>query len=134
MVKPKSDIRIILRYSFAVAMLLVGLIANKYNFGNEFLGFSSVGNWLIYIGFVMIAVVFLQSLVKKKRVVDERMLFVASKASRITFLFIIMFSFVIMIVDGFNKIDMQYSYFMSYFICIIILVYVISYKILLKYY
>lgn len=129
----KNKVQIAWRYGFAVILIIAGLLSFNYNLENEFLGFSSVGTWLIYVGFIMLAVITLQLIFNKKRIVDERMQLIASKAGRITFLAIIIFSFVIMIIDGFKQITIPYSYFISYFICGIILIYVISYKLLLKY-
>jgi uncharacterized membrane protein len=129
--KPKKR-NAIWRYSFAIVTLIAGLILSYLNIGNEFLGFSSVGLWLIYVGFVMLIVISLQIFSKKKRVVDERMEFIAAKASRITFMGIILFAFIIMVIDGIKSLDFAYSYFMSYFICGIVLLYAISYKILLR--
>lgn len=124
---------LIWRYSFATLLIIFGIVLSYFNIGDEFLGFSSVSLWLIYVGFVMLAVISLQILSKKKRIVDERMEFIATKASRITFIGIILFAFIIMIIDGIKPIEFAYSYFMSYFICGIVLLYIISYKILLRY-
>ncbi len=121
---------IIWRYSFATLLIISGVVLSYFNIGNEFLGFSSVSLWLIYVGFVMLTVITLQMLFKKKRIVDERMEFIAAKASRVTFVGIILFAFLIMIIDGIKPIEVAYSYFMSYLICGIILLYIISYKIL----
>jgi uncharacterized membrane protein len=118
------------RYGFAIITIIVGATLSYLNMGNEFLGFSSVGTWLIYVGFVMLAVITLHN---KKRIVDERMLFVATKASRITFVGIILFAFIVMVIDGVKPIGVAYSIFMSYFICGIVLLYLVSYKILLRY-
>jgi len=82
----------------------------------------------------MLAVITLQVISKKKRLVDERMEFVASKASRITFIIIILAAFIIMVIDGLKPIVVPYSYFMSYFICGIVLANLVSYKILLRFY
>lgn len=123
---------LIWRYSFATLLIISGIVLSYLKLGNEFLGFSSVGLWLIYVGFVMLAIISLQILSKKKRIVDERMEFIAAKASRITFIGIILFAFIIMVIDGIKPLDFEYSYFMSYFICGIVLLYAISYKILLR--
>lgn len=125
--------REIIRYSFALFVILLGAFFNYNSIGNEFLGFSSVGSWLVYIGFIMIAIISLQAL-NNKRVVDERMIFIANKAMRITFLVLVLFSFIIMVLDGINKISIPYHLFMSYLICGLMLVYFISYKILLRFY
>ncbi len=121
------------RYGFAVILIVAGLLTLYYNLGNKFLGFSSVGTWLIYVGLIMLTIITLQLISNKKRIVDERMQFIASKAGKVTFLAIILISFIVMIADGIKPITVPYSYFMSYFVCGIILVYVISYKILLRY-
>ncbi len=124
---------LIWRYSFATLLIISGIVLSYFNIGNEFLGFPSVSLWLIYVGFIMLAVISLQILSKKKRIVDERMEFIAAKASRITFIGIILFAFIIMIIDGIKPVEFVYSYFMSYFICGIVLLYAISYKILLRF-
>jgi len=129
----KSKKQLTWRYAFAFVLILAGIFLSYYNIGNEFLGFQSVGTWMIYVGFVMLAIITLQLISNKKRIIDERMQLIASKAGRITFLVIILVSFIVMIADGIKPITIPYSYFMSYFVCGIILVYVISYKILLKY-
>jgi len=129
----KNKVQIAWRYGFAIVLIITGLLTLSYNLKNEFLGFSSIGTWLIYVGFIMLAVITLQLISNKKRIVDERMQLIASKAGRITFLAIIIFSFVIMIIDGFKQITIPYSYFMSYFICGIIFIYIVSYRLLLKY-
>ncbi len=129
----KTKKQIIWRYAFAVAVILAGAILSYYNLGNEFLGFASVGNCLLYIGFVMLAIITLQLKFNRKRIVDERMQFIATKAGRITFLAIILAAFIVMVLDAINPITISYSYFMSYFICAIVFVYFISYKILLRY-
>lgn len=126
--------RTIFRYAFALILIIIGIITNLMNLSNEFLGFSTVGNWLIYIGFVMLAIITLQIISKKKRIIDERMEHIAHKAARMTFLFIILTAFLIMIIDGLNPITIPYSIFMSYAISGIVLVYFISYKVLEKYY
>jgi len=130
----RNKTQIAWRYGFAVILIMTGLLTLHYNIGNEFLGFSSVGTWLIYVGFIMLAIITLQLISNKKRIVDERMQFIATKAARITFIAIILTAFIIMVVDGIKEITISYSYFMSYFICGIILIYLISYKILLRYY
>lgn len=122
------------RYGFAIIVIFLGLIISYLKIGSEFLGFSLVGSWLVYVGFVMLAVVTLQLVSNKKRLVDERMEFVATKAAKITFISIILFAFIVMVIDGIRPITLAYSYFMSYLVCGIILVYFVSYKILLKFY
>jgi hypothetical protein len=128
----KNKTRLGLKYGFAVFLIIAGLILMYLKIGEEFLGFSSVGSWLIYVGFVMLAIITLQLISNKKRIVDERMEFVATKAARITFLALIIFAFLIMIIDGIKPITMPYSYFMSYLLSGIVFIYFISYQVLLK--
>ncbi len=122
------------RYAFALGVLIFGIILNYLNIGENFLGFSSVGNWLIFVGFIMIAVITLTFLKNQKRIIDERMEKIAYQASRITFLFIILGAFVVMVWDGIQPIQIPYSTFMSQMVAWIMIVYIASYKILDKYY
>lgn len=121
------------RYGFAFVLVLLGLVLQYYNIGKDFLGFESVGTWLIFVGFIMFVVITLQKISNKKRIVDERMEAIAYKASRATFIFIIFGAFAVMILDGINPITIRYSMFMSHMIAWIVLVYFISYKILEKF-
>jgi hypothetical protein len=124
-----------MKYGFGIILVLLGVIFGLLNIGkNQFFGFSSVPSYLIYIGIISILVMLVSTFVNKKRIVDERMLNIADKATRIVYLCIILVSFAVMIVDGISPITIPYHVFMSYFICVIMLIYVFSYKILLKYY
>ena len=124
----------ILRYGMSVLFLALGVLFNSFNVGSRnFLSFGSVGNWLIYIGFVSLMIVTIRTLSKKERKVDERNYFIAAKANRITFIMIILAAFIIMVCDGIKTITLSYHMFMSFFVCGIILAYFVSYKILEKY-
>lgn len=125
-----TKLQVTSRYVFALVILIAGIILGALDIGKEFLGFSSIGTWLIYVGFIMLTVITLQLLKNKKRIVDERMRLIAYKASRITFVLMILAAFIIMIIDGINAITIPYSMFMSYIIAYMIFVYFISYKIL----
>jgi hypothetical protein len=50
------------RYSFALILIVLGIFFMYQNIGTEFLGFDSLGNWLVYVGFVMIAIITLQAI------------------------------------------------------------------------
>jgi uncharacterized membrane protein len=126
----KTKVQITWRYLFSLAVLVLGLLLTSFEVGGEFLGFSSVGTWLIYIALVMFAVFTLQLFANKKRIVDERMNLIAFKTSRVTFVMILLSAFLVMIIDGVKPIEVPYHMFMSYLICYMILVYAISYKIL----
>ncbi|RLG19832.1 hypothetical protein DRN67_01605 [Candidatus Micrarchaeota archaeon] len=125
----------IMQYLFCVALVLAGIIFNHYGVGSgEFMAYGSVGNWLIYIGFVGFAVTTLQMLSRKKRRIDERMEFVAAKAMRITYLALIIAAFIIIILDGIQPITIPYHLFMSYLVCGLLLIYFVAYHYLLRRY
>jgi hypothetical protein len=125
--------RLKIKYGFGAVLVLLGLVLNAFDLGkNYFFGYNSVGTYLIFCGFIMFILLLIKSFRKKKEPIDERMLFIASKATRLTFMFFITCIFAIMIVDGISPITMHYSQFMSHFVCVIILFYFVSYKILLK--
>ena len=125
--------RTILKWIWVASLFLAGMLLNAAGFGGEpFFGFKSVGNWMLYVAAISICVITIQSFKNKKRMVDERMLFVANKANRIVFMVMILFALVIMIVDGIHPIQMPYHVFMNYMICGILMVYIIAYQMLLK--
>lgn len=133
----KNKTRVTIMYSIAVVWIMLGLLLNHFNLGSsDFQIYGSVGNWLIYIGFIglIIATVRLIFISKKRKTVDERMYFVAAKALRIAFLCLFIVAFIIMIIDGIKPITTPYHLFISYLVCIILIVYIISYKILLRFY
>lgn len=120
--------------SFGIICIVVGIILEILGIGREgFLGDTTVGAWLIYVGFLSIMIFMLQSLSNKKKKVDERMLYVASIAGRVTFVALTLFAFAVMIIDGIKEITIPYNMFMSYMICGMMVVYFLSYKLLLKY-
>ncbi|MFA7707923.1 MAG: hypothetical protein WCX73_03160 [Candidatus Pacearchaeota archaeon] len=124
--------RITLKYAWVFGFILLGIILNYLNVGgSEFVGFTSVGSWLIYVGFMGVFIITLQTIFKKKRQTDERMEFIATKALKITFLFLIIGAFVLMIIDGIKTIIIPYHMFMSYMICVLLVIYFISYKFLI---
>ena len=122
-----------LRYSFALATIILGVILEYLEIGQKFFEFNSVGTWLIYVGLVMIAVITLQIFVNKKKVIDERMMLMAYKSSRVTFVVMLLTAFIIMIIDGISPITTPYSLFMSYIISYMVAVYFFAYKILERY-
>lgn len=121
------------RYAFAFSLIIFGIILNYLELGKNFLGFESVGSWLIFVSFIMFTVITLQVISNKKRIVDERMEKIAHKSARVTFVFIIFGAFVVMIIDAIKPITIAYSMFMSHMIAWIVLVYFVSYKILERY-
>ncbi len=120
---------------FGLVLMAAGIIFQALNIGNDYyLGFASVGSWLTYVGVLSIILSIIQSFRKKERKVDERMIYLANKANRITFLAVILVSFIIMVVDGIISIDIPYSLFMSYFLCFIVFFHLAVYRIFLRNY
>lgn len=116
---------------FGVGMMAFGIILEGLNVGREYLGFPSIGSWLIYVGVLSIILSIVQSFVKKEKKIDERMVHLANKANRITFLAVIILSFIVMVVDGIISITLPYGLFMSYFLCFIVFFHLAVYRILL---
>lgn len=133
--KMETKIRIQIMYGIALVCIIAGLLFNYFNVGSpNFQIYGSVGNWLVYIGFAGIIIATVKLLIRKKQNKgDERMEFVATKSLRITFLFTIIGSFAIMIIDGIKTITLPYHLFMSYMICILLIIYLVTYKLLLRY-
>jgi O-antigen/teichoic acid export membrane protein len=122
-------------YAFALICIMAGLLFNYFNIGNSnFQIYGSVGNWLVNIGFVGLIIATVRLLARKKQNKgDERMEFVATKALRITFLFLIIGAFILIIFDGIKTITLPYHLFMSYLICVLLIIYFVTYKLLLRY-
>lgn len=123
----------IMRWGFALIMIVLGAVFNFMNLGmNNNLGFGSVGNWMIFVGCFAVII----SLFKKygkKRQVDERMLNVAYKSARVSFVLVIFFAFIVMVMDSINPITVSYTDFMSHFIMGFVLSNLAIYKIMLRY-
>ncbi len=128
--------KLILKYGFALVLIAIGLLLNHYGLGSpEFTIFGTIGSYLVYIGFVMLLItVVRQIFVKKKKKTDERMEFVAAKASGVTMVFMILGAFAVVLLDGIQPITMPYHLFVSYSVCAILLFYMISYYVLLRRY
>jgi uncharacterized membrane protein len=121
----------IYRIIFISILVMMGLLLNHYNIGtNELFGYSTVGNYLIYIGFVMILVTSLTYFTKREKIIDERIELLRYKAGTFTFMVFIFVAFAIIVLDGIQPITMRYSLFISYLVCAILVFYVIAYKVL----
>lgn len=126
--------RMVFGFALAFIVVAVGIMLNQLKIGvDEYLGFATLGNWLMYIGLVMLFVNLLRAISKKDRLVDERMEYIGSQASRIVFIALIVVAFVIMVADGIEPIDIPLGMFMAYLINAMLLIYFISYKVMLKY-
>lgn len=121
-------------YIFGIGIILAGLLFNYLGIGpNGLFSFSTVGNFVIYIGIISLVITSLQVITKKQRKTDERMMSAALQSGRITLVLIILAAFIIMIADGISPIKIRYSTFMSYFVMFVILSNLITYKLLMKY-
>lgn len=118
------------KYSFAVLAIITGMFLNYFNLGREFFAYESVGNYLIWVGFLMLVITTIFYLVKREKVIDERMEKIGYKAFRVTFSAIILGAFILMLWDGIQKITLSYQLFMSYLICFILIIYIIAYKLI----
>ena len=127
--------RRMIKYATALAWLIFGVLLNHFNLGaNGFGVFDSIGTYFIFAGFVGLIGATLTEIWRRDRTVDERMQFVATKAMRLTFLFLIIAAFITMVIDGIKPITLPYHLFMSYLVSGILAAYYISYKILLRFY
>jgi len=124
-----------MKYGFAAVTIIAGLIFSYFHIGERpDIVFGSLGAWLIYVGFITLAIMAVRAIGKnKEKKVDERMEFVAAKAGRVTFVFIIIAAFAVMIADGIKPIAISYYMFMAYMISAIVFVYFVAYKVLLRY-
>lgn len=124
----------IFKYAFAAFLILLGVIFKVFGIGNkEFFSFNSVAFYLIYIGFLMLFIVAITNFTKRNKIIDERMEKLGYKAYRWTFSIMFIAAFALMIFDGITTIQIELSNFLSYAVCFILIVYVISYKILERY-
>ncbi|MGM5484342.1 MAG: DUF2178 domain-containing protein [Nanobdellota archaeon] len=130
MAKKEQDNGSVIRYTISLIIIAAGVIMNILGFSGGFVEFSSTGNWLIFIGTVMLIISVIFTIRRKKRKADERMIHISYKASRITYLLIIFGAFLVMVWDSIITIELSYSLFMSYMIAFIVFIYLIIYKIL----
>lgn len=130
--KAMTKKQLVWKYLFGFVLIVAGIVFESFGVGQNFLITWSLGTWLIYVGFLMFAIITLSYFNKKERIIDERMEKIAYKASRVTFVFVILGAFGIMIYDGINPIDYPYHMFMSHFIAWTVLVYFIAYKVIEK--
>ena len=86
----KENERALMKYGFGFGIIALGLLLEYLGLGYEgFTTFGSVGKYLIYVGLGALIITTVTKSWKRKRVVDERMEFVAAKAMRITFQFLV---------------------------------------------
>ncbi len=116
-----------IKFAIGTGVLGSGILLELFGIGQgSYLGFGSVGTWLIYVGIISL----IMAAIPRKRKVDERMLQNAAKANRVTFIGILVFCFLVMVIDGLRPIDVSYGMFISYFVMGMIGIYAISYKLI----
>ncbi|HNV93956.1 MAG TPA: hypothetical protein PKI84_02655 [Methanofastidiosum sp.] len=121
----------IFRIVFITVLIVSGALLNQFNVGtNELFGYSTVGNYLIFIGFVMVLVTTITYFTKREKIIDERMEMLRNKTMTLTFTVFIFAAFALIIWDGIWPITMRYSIFISYAVCTMLLFYGIAYKVL----
>lgn len=129
----EKSTRQVIKLAWGFLMIAAGAIVNQLGLGSpDFSIYGSVGNFLIYIGFLALIVVLFSQLRRKDRKVDERMEFVAGKAMRITFLAFVVIAFAVIVIDGFVDISTPYYLSMSYLVSAMLMVYYVSYRMLLR--
>jgi drug/metabolite transporter (DMT)-like permease len=118
-----------MKYAFGTAIILIGILFLLFGIGgNEFAGFPSLGFWILFVGFIYMAIVTITVVSNREKIVDERMEHIGYRASRLTTLVLILFLFAVMIIDGIYTINVRYYLFSSGLICLYILTYLISYR------
>lgn len=128
-INTRKGIRI--KYAAAFIIIIFGLLLEIYEVGgNTFAGFPSLGIWIIFTGFIMIAIISMNVFSKKEKIVDERMEHIGYKASRVTTLILILTLFATMIIDGIQPINTRYYFYASFLVSFYILTYLVSYKII----
>ncbi len=124
-----SQKSIIIRYIFAFIFLLVGFLFNFLNIGmTPFFNYGTVGSYLIFCGLLFIFVTTIMIFSKKDKIIDERNEKIGYKAMNWVWYTICIGGFIIMIIDGIFKINLSISYFVSYSICLLLIIYFIAYK------
>ena len=65
------------KFAWAIILIILGVLAMHFRIGErQFLGFASVGTYLVYIGFVSIGVFTWLAIKSKDKLVDERMRYI----------------------------------------------------------
>ncbi len=119
-------------YAFGLVVIAVGFVLDVLGIkGNEELsGLGGVGNWLIMVGVVALFVATLRAfkILGKRNQVDERVEFIAARASRFAFMVFLLIAFAIMVADAVHPITTSLFMLMSGLICGMVLAYALAYK------
>lgn len=119
-------------FGMGLAILVTGLVFKYFGIGSDFFAFGGLGNYLIVISVITVIITSLSAAMVKRRKIDERMMKAAYEAGRISFALIFLACFIIMLWDAIRPIDVSYFTFMGYFMCGILVVYMVVYKIVLR--
>jgi len=120
-------------FLWAFGMILAGFLLNHFRIGmNEFVGYATVGTYLMYIGILGLVIIAIMPVINRNKIRDERMEFVAAKSLRITFLLIILGAFAVMVLDGIRPIAIPYSMFLAYAIMAVMLAHFVIYRLMLR--
>ncbi len=116
---------------WAIGLIIIGILLSLFEIGIEgFLGFPSIGIFLIYIGIIGIVITLIPMISNKKKIIDERAEHIGYKASRVTTLALIITLFLTVVIDGINTITVPYYLYASFLTCFYVICYLLSYKII----
>ena len=116
---------------WGIALIIIGIILSVMGVGVDgFIGFPSIGIFLMYIGIIALVLSLITLKSNKIRIIDERAEYIGYMASRVTTLILITSLFVTMVIDGVSKITVPYYLYASFLICFYVLCYLISYKLI----
>lgn len=119
------------KYIFALTIIVLGILLNLLKIGmNEMFSYSSVGNYLIYCGILITFLVSIRSFFKKEKIVDERAERIGYLSMVYVWWVIFLGGFLFIILDGIYHFKFSLGLFVSYAICVLLLVYIIAYKII----
>ncbi|MDD3263828.1 MAG: DUF2178 domain-containing protein [Candidatus Nanoarchaeia archaeon] len=129
--KINSKRNLIIKSIFVLVFFITGILLNVFNIGKkDYFGYSSVGSYLIFCSFLLVFIIVLRYKIQKNKIIDERMEKIGYLASRATFSFIFIMGFILMILDGIYDFTWSYSTFISNSIMVILIFYLISYKLI----
>lgn len=116
---------------WAIGLIVVGILLSLFEMGVDgFLGFPSIGIFLIYIGIIGMVIALIPMISNKKKIIDERAEHIGYKASRVTTLALIIILFITVVIDGINTITVPYYLYASFLTCFYVICYLLSYKII----
>lgn len=124
------------RISILIAFILiaVGIVLNSMGFNNGFFEFASFGNWIVFLGTMILIVSLINLIFSNKTIVDERTAMIKFKSAQVSYVFFLILAFILMIIDELNPLEIKISYLLSYLICAILIVNFLTYRILNKIY